>query len=45
METKKNKCAVDFLSEYLKFKGECITAQIFDLEEIIKLFEVYLKFI
>ena len=39
-EKEKTTCAVNFLSKYLKFKEECVTAQIFDIQEIIKLFEV-----
>jgi len=42
-EKEKTTCAVNFLSKYLSFKNECVNAQIFDIEEITKLFEVYLK--
>ena len=44
MEQKeKTTCAVNFLSKYINFKNECVNAQIFNIDEIIKLFEVYLK--
>jgi len=36
-------CAENFLSKYLKFKEKCINAQIFNIDEVIKLFEVYIK--
>lgn len=38
----KGKRADDFLCKYLKFKEKCINAQIFDIDEIIKLYEVWL---
>ncbi len=41
--TENNKCAEDFLCKYLKFKENCVNAQLFDIEEIIKLFEVWLN--
>ena len=38
----KTNCAVDFLSKYSGFKEKCINAQIININEIIKLFEVYI---
>ena len=32
-----------FITEYLKFKDSCVVVKIFDIEEIIKLFGVYIK--
>jgi len=32
-----------FVKKYIKFKNECIQRDIFNLNEIIKLFEVYIK--
>ena len=39
----KNKIEILFMQKYLTFKAECIDAKIFDMNEIIKLFEVYIK--
>jgi len=35
--------AIKFMEKYLVFKSECIDAKIFDLDEISKLFEVFLR--
>lgn len=36
-------CAIDFLSKYLGFKEKCINAQIIDIDEIIKLYKVWIN--
>lgn len=32
-----------FFTDYLKFKGECVDKGIFNIDEIIKLFEVWTR--
>ena len=32
-----------FITEYLKFKESCVIVKIFDIDEIIKLFEVFIS--
>lgn len=33
----------EFIGKYLKFKESCVSAKIFDIDEIIKLFEVWIN--
>jgi len=42
-QIKDDNCAVIFLSNYLKFKESCVNAQIFNLDEIIKLYEIWIN--
>ena len=32
-----------YLFEYLRFKAKCVALKMFEIEEIIKLFEVWIK--
>lgn len=42
-EGRNRKEAIELMEKYLVFKQECVDAEIFDINEIIKLFEVHIK--
>ena len=42
-EGRNRKEAIELMERYLVFKQECVDTEIFDIDEIIKLFEVHNK--
>jgi len=43
IEVKRHKLNQQFLEQYIEFKKECFDKRIEDIDEIIKLFEVWLS--
>ena len=43
IEVKRHKLQQQFLEQYIEFKKECFDKKIEDIEEIIKLYEVWLS--